>query len=116
MKAYRWHGLPSYISFSCYESNLNFNYAQAKSSSTDSCQNGTSADHHHKTNNVGSGTRLEPTRHLTQTPSPTPHPHCATSRTEIYSPSLLRSIDTCQSKASADYRYLTVSRAHFSTR
>ena len=29
---------------------------QAKSRSTDSCQNGTSADHYHKTNNVGSGT------------------------------------------------------------
>ena len=33
-------------------------YVQAKSSSIDSCRNGTCADHYHKTNNVGSGTRF----------------------------------------------------------
>ena len=33
-------------------------YVQAKSRSIDSCRNGTCADHYHKTNNVGSGTRF----------------------------------------------------------
>ena len=33
-------------------------YVQAKSRSIDSCWNGTCADHYHKTNNVGSGTRF----------------------------------------------------------
>ena len=34
-------------------------YVQAKSRSIESCRNGTCADHYHKTNNVGSGTRFD---------------------------------------------------------
>ena len=85
-------------------------YAQAKSSSIDSRQNGTFADYHQKTNNVVHDPVIPPSPPPPPPSAPIPAGvKCLTHTKLSFSHSVysnirhLRSIESCQTRASADH-------------